>query len=187
MKGVHGTCVTFANLIQKKGFNSSSLGRAGDGVYFWAYNEDKESYEYATALARSWWEQRKNTNSYSKCPDKSCSVIYVKLAENNGIFIDLESRDFKINKAIWVSRAYERLFKNSSNHRLSVTAANNLYIKWLEQELEHKIDIYYVNMNPPSLFAHVMPSEIGGWPGCYIVRDNKCINIIEIKRGEEKK
>ena len=183
MKGTHGTCVSYAEQIRKNGFNSSSLGRAGDGIYFWAYNDGNESFKYATDLAKSWWKQR----LYKNCKKKSCSVIYVKLIENTGLYIDLESHEFKISKAVWVNRAYKSLLKENSNHRLSVTAANNLYIKWLEEDLGHKIDIYSVNMNPPTPFSSVVPFEIGGWPNCFVVRDKKCITIIDIKICEDEK
>lgn len=186
MKGTHGTCGTYAKNIQRQGF-LSKIGRAGKGIYFWACNDDKESLEYATALAMAWWDLSKNKrNTYSRCPDKSCSVIYVKLTTNEGMFIDLESHEFKLKKTMWINRTYERLNKIDDNHNLSLSNAHDLYIQWLEEDLNEKIDIYYVNINPPPDFKYPIPFEIRGWPGCYIVKDSKCINILDIKKLENK-
>ena len=179
MKGTHGTCASHASAIEKKGFISSSVGIAGVGIYFWSHNDDNETRQYATDPCHCMVEGRNKNGFYSKCADTSCSVIYVNLSVNKGVFIDLEGHELKLNKTTWVNKAYARLLKRDHNRRLSLSTAYDLYIKMLEEELQHKIDIYYVTVNPPTGFDHSIPVEIRGWPGCYVVRDNKCIQPIQ--------
>lgn len=52
--GVHSTCISNAKEILRRGFRASDEGRAGGGVYLWAYVSD---YSTAAALADSWWQQ----------------------------------------------------------------------------------------------------------------------------------
>lgn len=56
LRGTHGTATEFAAAIGASGFKPSETGRAGGGVYLWAYVSDED---HAIALAEDWWQRER--------------------------------------------------------------------------------------------------------------------------------
>ena len=185
MKGIHGTCDSYAQKIKLTGFKQSKIGLAGCGIYFWAC-DDEELTEYVEALAVAWWKFQEKNNKYSDCKDASCSLIKVRLSVHDGLFIDLEAHELKGRMIVAVNEIYLRLYKR--NHkRFAISKAYDLFVKMLEDELQNKADIVRVAVRTPQGFdATTSPIDFGitGLPICYIVKNKECIEILSCKKYE---
>jgi hypothetical protein len=72
--GVHGTCLTFADTIQKEGVRASLAGRAGAGFYLWSYiNDDGRASE----LAEDWYQDQLDHGAYSGQNQNGVLLYYI--------------------------------------------------------------------------------------------------------------
>ncbi len=124
-----------ARKIRTEGFKSSSVGRAGPGVYFWRYFTNDE---HAKHLARKWWEYLKKAGSYNKVGgDTACCVISVKIDDDNINSIDFSHGLLRevIRNLIW--NKIEEI-KSSSDKSLSeeeiISSLYTTFVKRIESK-----------------------------------------------------
>lgn len=70
-KGTHGTTMMRAERILREGFQISSAGRVGVGIYFWQYYTNPK---IANALAVGWYGSQVKRNQYG-IDDTGCAVL----------------------------------------------------------------------------------------------------------------
>jgi len=89
--GTHGTCVTYADLIDVDGFGVRP-GWHGTGVYFW--ESDPSAPEIAVQLARMWSEMRISNKGKDRYPDNEAVVYSVDICEDGNI-LNIRSADWR--------------------------------------------------------------------------------------------
>lgn len=88
LKGAHGTCLSNAEDILKKGIEASSTGRAGGGFYLWSYISDKDN---AASLAEDWYRDRLDFGSYKKCAKKDLVVLFYEIDVDDLSWLNINS------------------------------------------------------------------------------------------------
>ena len=178
-KGTHGTCLAYAEKINKEGFTVDSNGRAGTGAYFWAYHLDK--YEiFAKELASAWWHFQHNKGRYDNEAKKDCAVIFVEI-DVSGALLDFEDSETREKFIMFANTVYRKLKGKSYKRDYEVY---DLFVDMLEKELKLKFDVLFVRLAPPdkSFYKPSLPMAITGAPMCYVVKNSDRIQIARIDK-----
>lgn len=178
-KGTHGTCRSYADDINAKGFKTAG-GRLGQGVYFWGYTDDSMEF-YVKELASSWWYYSKCSNRYKSAADTSCSVIFVEVLLENKKYLDIEDIEIKQRFILFSNEIYRRLSNRYKRDKKKILqSAYDLFVKRLEEELGSDFDVIHVRVAPPNkdYYKAALPVEITGAPSCFVVKNTSCIKIL---------
>jgi len=160
--GTHGTSRTRAESIQFGHFKKpSKVGRAGTGVYFWAY---ENKIDLALELAKLWWERCLNNDDYVDDKHQECKVICATLNLDQSLFFDASNSYFQ-----------EILFQTAKQRNVtSLNGLSRLYdvvISDIEKVLKVKYLVIAANVARPN--STVSTPMISYTPSfkCYVVRD----------------
>jgi hypothetical protein len=170
LKGTHGTTETRAFSIKKNGFKIS-LGRVGNGVYFWCDGP------YAEKLAEAWWEFCSDSGDYNSDPEKDCAILITSLNISENEYLDLEQKEIKSQLATLAVTKLRRPREHADIH-----AVRTLFIRQLETKLRVTFKVIETSVSPPpKRYCEFYPIELLGAPHCYLALDNSCIVIEAIR------
>lgn len=177
LKGTHGTCASFAEVITRDGFNIAA-GRRGKGAYFWGYTSTLK--DYATILAKAWWVQAKSMRRYDSATDQACVVLYATIQTEGAFFLDLEEHQMKQKLSRFLNDCFKR--KVPLDRSDMITRSYDLFVEMIEREIRVKFNVIHVTVNPPQKeyfenVDRVPPFDLMGMPACYVVKSNKCISL----------
>ena len=157
LKGTHGTTSYHAENIKANGFQVPSsdgvVGKAGYGVYFWNYINTNTN---AVELSRAWWAFSCKKKMYDETKDCSLNIfdVEVEIEEDNLL-------DFVKN--IELHEAFIEAYPIGENEQY-YGAKLDLFIKILEQKLNHIFEIIRLNLSVPELrkvaFANSFPAFV---------------------------
>lgn len=166
MLGTHGTTQTRAKTIQREGqFRPArKAGRAGTGVYFWAYQNDPS---LAHLLANMWWEQCSKEGRYKSDPFQACKVIYVTLKTDDHLYFDMGDPFFQ-----------ELIFKTAQERAINTVNELSQLYDWALNELEIALKIKYLVIS-----ANVPKPRVDQMPQFLLMTNFKCYVV----RGDFKK
>lgn len=177
LKGTHGTCVSFASDIRRRGFDVGA-GRRGSGMYFWSYSNTAR--DYATCLAKAWWKYAFEIGRYQSASDSGCEVLNVIIEVEEENFLDLEEHAMKQKLVPFLNDIYKRTA--SSSHKKIAVKAYDLFVEQIEKQRSNPIKVVHVTVSPPSqkYFTEECTRSLSSeacMPACYVVKDNKCIVV----------
>lgn len=180
IKGIHGTTIEISRKIREEGFQISSEGRAGSGVYFWRYfNNDK----YAKYLAYKWWEYSKKCGNYNHVGGNT-DCCYISVEINSEKYIDFSHgimreviRDFILTKLDEI--------KNNSDSKLSeediISGLFTTFVKTIEAEEGLSFDAIITDVPPPKGATGSVGKYIGSCAEAIVVKNINIINQIEFE------
>ena len=184
MNGIHGTTVEIARRIYEDGFQTSSVGRAGPGVYFWRYFDNDK---YAKYLAYKWWEYSNKAGNYNKIGGNT-EYCYISVTlEADSYYIDFSHglmreiiRDLILNKLEEI--------KNSHNSKMSeeevVSSLFVTFVKQIEKNENISFDAIIIDVPPPKGASGSVGKYIGSCAEAIVVMNLNVININEIEIEE---
>lgn len=157
LKGTHGTTSYHAENIKENGFkvlnSSEDVGKAGYGVYFWNYININTN---AVKLSRAWWEFSCKKKKYDETKDCSLNIFDVEV-EIEEVYL----LDFVTN--IEIHEAFIEAYPIGENEQY-YGAKLDLFIKMLEEKLNHIFEIIRLNLSVPELrkvaFANSFPAFV---------------------------
>jgi hypothetical protein len=170
LAGVHGTSVTRTQSIQKNGFRKS-LGRLGEGVYFWSDNP------FAEYLAKAWWEFESSRNAYKDDENPNCSTIQASFQIEENDYLNLDERDIK--NALAQLCIDQKLGYSANSKEMAATVM--AFVERLEKKMDHKFKVMESTVSTaPKRFVDRYPVALLGAPSCCIVFDETCIKILKV-------
>lgn len=172
-KGTHGTSHSRALSIHSGSFHKPTYsGRAGSGVYFWAYDRDPS---LAKELAIRWWQKSHDDGEYS-CDDcKEHAVIFAN--------IDIEKKDTINLDCLELREMLSRLIKQNRVNSFSDKAkVYEIFLNRIEARRNTPYELIGVFLDPPGSTPHHWLSKS---QPAYIVRSNAIgkINTNKIETG----
>lgn len=176
MKGTHGTCHSFAELINKEGFKISGSAMRGAGVYFWSYTSD-DMEDYVRDLAVKWWLYQKKKGSYSKAKNKNCCVIYASFKVGSDQSFDLENQVVREKFIKFSEIAYHKKISEGKATSVAISEVYDMFINDVEKKLKRNFSLIHVKIQQPKGFKTSLPLDIRGQPFCYVVKDVSCISV----------
>lgn len=179
LNGAHGTCVTNADVIQLENrWVSTQIGRAGSGIYFWAYNEYRL---HARRLAILWWEKSKSAGQYSNVKNSNCAVIYAQFSVSEGALLDCSEAPFEDALIEAIDIATEGGTKADVLTDDSIHKIYEYLVEGVELSTGCSIEVVKARVAPPKR-SYVEKVALGH-PSCYVVR-NACkqIKISEVEK-----
>lgn len=182
MKGTHGTCRSRTDLIKNEGFNVSSTGKRGSGVYFWGYTLDSLEV-HAKNLAVQWWFFSNKKGIYHEETDKRCSIIFVSFDVEPDKLLDLENQIVRDGLIEYYSKVHHKI-TSTGDEKLSIIY--DMFVNDLETKISEKFKLVHVRIPQPNGFKTELPRDITGQPSCYVVKDTSCITIAHYEEyGDE--
>lgn len=172
LNGTHGTCATYADAIEKTGrWKPTNVGRAGSGVYFWAYEKNPV---YARKFAVMWWEFVSKSGLYAREPAPGCAVLYVNILVPEQSYLDFNEPGVEeaLNEA--VAMAVMGMKPDESMKPEVIHKVYEHLVLALEAELGVTFDVVKARVSPPK--GALKEKNILGNPNCYVVR-NGCERI----------
>ncbi|GGX14011.1 hypothetical protein [Undibacterium macrobrachii] len=161
--GTHGTSKSRADNIQQGQFRQpKEAGRAGTGIYFWAYENE---IDLALELAKLWWSNCYESGHYDSDQHKDCKVICAGLNVDETAFFDTSILYFQ-----------EKLFQTARSRGVrkgyQLCKLYDTIIKEIEIALKSKFLVIAANVSRPK-YDDSTPM-IAGTPSfkCYVVRDH---------------
>ncbi|MDP2500524.1 hypothetical protein Q8W42_07380 [Vibrio splendidus] len=180
--GTHGTSRTRADSIRKQGFTTSKCGRHGQGIYMWCADTDlADATQLAYHFVKTVQRQYLNDN------DPSPKVLKCQINVNNGIYMDLESKDyydmFKAHLRENIDILQDRRYGNPYQRASKVVDS---FVKSIEEIVNSKITVVRTKTDVPRTYLteHLnLPNRIPNelyWldvkqASCYVVREFSCI------------
>jgi hypothetical protein len=159
LKGTHGTTSYHAENIKENGFtvqapnDDSTVGKAGYGVYFWNYINTNTN---AVKLSEAWWSFSCKKNMYDKTKDCSLNIFDVEVEVEENYLLDFV-------RNIELHEAFIDAYPIGENEQF-YGAKLDLFIKLLEQKLNHIFEIVRLNLSVPELrkvaFANSFPAFV---------------------------
>ena len=122
-RGVHSTCVSLAESILKTGIRTTPVGRAGAGVYLWAYVNDSTE---AKQLAIDWYEDQMRVGAFDQYPKRGRVILYYELELELAEVVNINSTSHhelirkkaaRASSKADISRAYDDHLTGISEHR----------------------------------------------------------------------
>lgn len=183
MNGIHGTTVEIAHKIRETGFQESSVGRAGPGVYFWRYfNND----EYAKYLAYKWWEHSTKAGNYNKIGGNTkCCYVSVTVESDN--YIDFSHGLLReIIRNLILEKIKE--IKYNQNQKVSeeeiISGLFATFVKQIEKNEGISFDAVITDVPPPKGASGSVGKYIGSCAEAIVVMNLNVINKTEIEESE---
>ena len=176
MNGIHGTTVEIARKICKDGFQASTVGRAGPGVYFWRYFDDDK---YAKYLAYKWWEHSNKVGNYNKIGgDTKCCYISVTVKSDS--YIDFSHGLMReIIRDLILTKIDE--IKNSHNQKLSeeeiISSLFATFVKQIEKNEDISFDAIVTDVPPPKGASGSVGKYTGSCVEAIVVMNSRVIMI----------
>lgn len=157
-KGIHGTVKYHAESILTDGFQvfpEGKIGKAGKGVYFWRYFDEKYK-STALTCAEQWVNFSKKKKFYDSSKDCSLIKIDVEIEADKNSILDIDSR---------VRETFHSLYPLGTYPERSYGAKLDMFIEELESDLDYPIDLISIDLSVPELgdgiaFSNSFPTII---------------------------
>jgi hypothetical protein len=179
--GTHGTTKAKTRKISKEGFcPGARSGKAGTGVYFWAY---EKSPMVAVDLAHNWWSWASNNGLYRNDTDKRCSIILASLKPNEG-----ETGFFDCGDTSFQEELYSIAEVQGVTDYRDVASLYDVVLSGLEHELGKEFEVVKLHLpvprpQKPDSGKQKLLNLLYSSYCSYIVRKNyrEVIKIIEVR------
>jgi len=174
MKGIHGTCSSYADSIRANGFRYSHVGLRGRGVYFWGYTLD-DLEAYGRELAIAWWRFAKQRGDYAKATKQNCSVIFTDLTVESQDILDFEDQQVREKFVVYSQKVYERIEGKSQEEKISTIY--DLFVGEVENTIGKTFSMIHVKVQAPKTYKKLLPIDLTGQPSCYVIKNLASIKI----------
>ena len=184
IKGVHGTCRTWARSIKTDGFKASESGRAGPGCYFWRFSS---SSDYAEYLGFKWWEAEHKKGNYNKTgvSDKECALLVCNICDDNELnVLDLTAAEQKENLREVIRHSLNSLKemdKSAECKEKAISEVYAAYIGLIEGEKGSKFKACIADVAVPKGSGRDLGLYMGASAEAVVVFDTENIEIEAIK------
>jgi hypothetical protein len=162
-RGTHGTSQHRADEILRIGFKASAVGRAGTGVYLWAYQNDST---LARELAEGWFVAQNRRKVFADEADPQVSVLYAEIEVDDERCINCDTLEFQE-----VLTAYLRKLAGNGDAYSDedISVAYNTLICSVEQKRGIEFVVVHARVVPPPKMNFKEKLVIGN-PLVHIVR-----------------
>lgn len=172
-RGTHGTTMHRADLIEKEGFGVTAVGRAGSGVYLWAYIEDST---VAHELAVGWYESQRKAGKYSDESQPKWAVLHAEIDVDDADCLDCNNPRFREALVAWLRKLGRSPTEGYSEKDLS--QAYNALIKRVEVQRARPFSIIQTCVPLPNKMAY-KEKIVGADPFvCLVKRDEDRLKVI---------
>lgn len=169
-KGIHGTTKYHFDSINQNGFTilpNAKVGKAGKGLYFWHYENDRTSAIYC---AQKWYDFALKHSMYDS--NKDCKIVKIDVA------IEIE-KDKVLNFNAELKACFYEAFPIGSYDESSYGAKLDIFLQDLEETLDTKFDLITIDLSVPGLGRNVAFSN--GYPAIVVksnieIKIKECIN-----------
>jgi hypothetical protein len=140
--GTHGTCKSRTTSIVKSKFRPGTrAGKAGTGIYFWAYDGSKD---VAIELARNWWAWANDKNWYRAESDRRCSIIVVTLS------LSSEELFFDCSDVAFLEELYKTAQVHGLEHERDIASLYDLMLSDLEDDMQQIFQVIKAHVPVPT-------------------------------------
>ncbi|VWB73835.1 hypothetical protein [Burkholderia lata] len=136
-RGTHGTSGQRADAIEAKGFAASAVGKAGSGVYLWAYADDSST---ARDLAIGWYKNQLGWRAFADEKDPKWAVLYAEIEAADEECYDCNTLEFREALFAYL-RALDRADVAYSDDDLC--GAYNSLIKRIEAKVQRNFGVVH--------------------------------------------
>jgi len=166
LKGIHGTTTYHANNILVNGFDIScgKVGKAGKGIYFWHYINNKN---IAMHCAEVWCDFSLQKGYYDK--NKDCRIVKIN------VHIDSE-KDKILDFNDEIRESFLEAFPLGEYNESTYGAKIDMFIQELEDTLMCRFHLLKVSLSVPNVGRNAPLSN--SFPAI-IVKDEVEIKILE--------
>lgn len=179
MNGTHGTNYGSAVQIINNGFNASSSGRRGVGVYFWDYT-CQSSQKFARHVAACFWrmhQSKRDGGAYKG--NASCVIIKANIdasyESQAKLAIDLQHPEYCYALQDYIREAVAKLPHEKRRDPREVGKVYEKFCMALEKKIGAEIVCVRCFITFPEKWLKFVFYQ--GNPTCLVVRDSSKINI----------
>jgi hypothetical protein len=176
-RGTHGTSQYRAQEILRVGFKASVVGRAGTGVYLWAYEGDAT---IARELAEGWFAAQARRNVFDGERDPEARVLYAEVEADEAACINCDTLVFEETLTAYLRKLCGGNDAGYSTEDISI--AYNAVISSVERKRQVEFCVVHARVVPPDRMKFKEKVVIGN-PLVHIVR--KALERIQIKLGDD--
>jgi len=147
-RGTHGTSVQRADGIETNGFDPTLVGKAGSGVYLWAYAGDVST---ARELALGWYGNQQIRGVFAGETEPKWAILYAEIDVAADDCCDCNTLEFRELLVAWLRGLGRREDEPYSDDDLC--KAYNALIGRIEAKVEHEFCVVHACVPFPKKMA----------------------------------